>query len=111
MLSDDELPKFMKDSLDDVYDRMAQVSTNAEFQRILRIAPAFTFVKTNDYLRAISTDAIVVLVPPDRYYEFEILFHDPNKNRVVVNSIEFKRVTEDKFNELIMDHYPMLAMV
>lgn len=111
MLSDDELPKFMKNSLDDVYNRMSQVTTDKEFQQILRIAPAFMFVKMNDYLRAIEADVIVVLVPPDKYYEFEILLHDPNKNRVVINSMEFKRITEDKFNELIMDHYPMLATV
>lgn len=111
MLSDDELPKFMKDSLDDIYRRMTKVTTDQEFQRILHVAPAFMFRKANDYIRAINSDAIVVLVPPDKYYEFEILLHDPMRNRVVIDSVEFKRITEEKFNELIMDNYPMLATV
>ena len=111
MLSDDELPKFMEDSLNDVYNRMSRITTNKEFQRLLSIAPAFIYTKINDYLRAIKADYIIVLVPPDKYYEFEILLHDPDRNRVIINSMEFKRITEDKFNELVMDYYPMLATI
>jgi hypothetical protein len=111
MLSDDTLPKFMQQSLDDVYTRMAVVSSDREFQHLLHIAPSFLFVKTNDYLQAIKSDAIVVLVPPDKHYEFEVLIHDTKRNRVVIDSMEFKRITEDKFKELMMDNYPMLAMM
>lgn len=111
MLSTDELPRFMKNSLNDVYARMARVNTSKEFERILHIAPSFIFVKINDYLKAIKADSIVVLVPPNKYYEFEILYHDPERNRIVINSMEFKLITEDKFKEYIMDYYPMLATI
>ncbi len=111
MLSDDELPKFMQQSLDDVYERMSQINSQKEFKKLIDIAPAFLFTRTNDFLQAIKSDSIVILVPPDRFYEFDILCYDNKKNRVVVNSMEFKQITKEKFKEIVMDHYPMLATI
>lgn len=109
MLSSAELPTFMQGSLIDAYKRMKTVTTSREFKQLINIAPAFIFVKMNDYIRATQADSIVILVPPDRHYEFEILCHDPDRNRIVVNSVEFKLITEESFKDLIMDHYPMVA--
>lgn len=107
MISDNDLPEFMKNSLDSAYKDMAMVKTPADFKRLLRTAPSFVFSKTNDFMQAIRADYIVVLVPPDNYYEFEVLCHDPFSMRIIVNSLEFKRITEEKYNEIIMDNYPI----
>jgi len=109
MLSGIELPRFMQDSLSEIYQRMKTVVTSQEFKHLIDIAPAFVFVKTNDYIRAARADSIIILVSPDQHYKFEILCHDPDKNRIVVNSIKFKRITIESFKDLIMEHYPMIA--
>lgn len=111
MLSDDTLPQFMKRSLDDAYKRMEHVKNQHQFNQLIRDAPAFKFTKVNDYTQAVKADNIVILVAPDKYYEFEVLCHDPERNRIVINAMEFKRITEEKYAELIMDHYPMLATI
>lgn len=109
MISDLDLPTFMKKSLTDAYQQMSRVKTRQQFEQLMQIAPSFIFSKTNDFMQAIRADYIVVLVPPDKHYEFEVLCHDPYRNRVIVNSMEFKRIAQDKYNEIIMDNYPIDA--
>lgn len=111
MLSSEALPEFIRQSLKDAYKRMTTIKTQKEFQRLIKDAPAFKFVRINDYTQAIQADNIVVLVAPDKYYEFEILCHNPDECRIVVNDIKFKRITHHKFKELVMDHYPMHAVI
>ena len=107
MISDKELPEFMKKSLESAYKEMANIKTTEEFKRLLKTAPSFVFAKTNDFMQAIQADYIVVLVAPDKCYQFEVLCHDPFSMRVLVDSIEFKRITEERYNEIVMDNYPI----
>jgi len=107
MVSDADLPEFMKKSLLDAYQQMFRVKTRHQFEQLMRNAPSFIFSKTNDFMQAIKADYIVILVPPDKYYEFEVLCHDPYSSRVIVNSMEFKRIAQDKYNQIVMDHYPI----
>lgn len=109
MISDDSLITYMKDSLTKIYIRMEKSKTDEELNRTIKSAPAFIFKKTFDFLEASKSDFIVVLVPPDKFYKFEILNFDYEKNKIFVDSINFKRITENKFSEIIMDYYPMLA--
>lgn len=107
MLSDDGIPQFMEENIKIAHERMQKVKTDREFNQLLKEAPAFHFHKINNYLQAIEADYIVVLVPPNKYYRFEILFHDPERARIVVDSMEFMRISEEKFNEIVMDYYPI----
>ncbi len=107
MVSDTDLPEFMKTSLLDAYQQMSRIKTRHQFEQLMQRAPSFIFSKTNDFMQAIKADYIIILVPPDKYYEFEVLCHDPFRSRVIVNSMEFKQVTQDKYNQIIMDHYPI----
>jgi len=109
MLSGEELPRFLQNSLSDAYTRMEKVQTDQDFKRLINTAPAFVFARTNDFIKATKSDSIVVLVPPNKHYEFEILSHDADRNRIIINSIDFKLITEEKFKELLMDYYPMIA--
>jgi hypothetical protein len=107
MVSNADLPEFMKKSLLDAYHQMSRVKTRHQFELLMQSAPSFIFTKTNDFMQAIQADYIIVLVPPDKYYEFEVLCHDPYRSRVIVNSMEFKRITQDKYKQIIMDNYPI----
>jgi hypothetical protein len=107
MECDNELPKFMKMSLDDAYKQMTSIKTQQEFQHFMKSAPSFVFTKTNDFMQAIKADYIVCLVSPDKYYKFEVLCHDPYRSRIIVDSMEFKRITTDKYKQIVMDYFPI----
>jgi len=107
MISDKDLPAFMKNSLLSAYADMKKVKTTADYKRLLKTAPSFVFTKTNDFIQAIKADYIVILVAPDKYYQFEILCHDPFSMRVLVDNMHFLRITDEKFEQIIMDNYPI----
>lgn len=107
MISTEDIPKFMEKNIKITHKKMQTIKTSREYNQLLRDAPAFIFHKTNNFLQAMEAEYIVVLVPPNKFYRFEVLSHDLERKRIIVNNMSFLYISEENFNQIVMDYYPI----
>lgn len=98
---------FMEESLTSAKERMEYVQDQRQFEQLLKVAPSFIFDRSNDFIQAVKANDIVVLIKPNLMYRFEVLGHDPQRRRIIVNDLEITEVEPHIIEEIIIDQYPL----